>query len=72
VLLTDKPERLDHPGGQRRLGGDLVVWDRHWYVVVRQSDLIMRHEGRPWHRAHRVEHPRVIHCGPPSSRDQLL
>ena len=72
MLVSNEPERLDHHGRQRRLGGHLAMWDRYRGIVICQLHLVQRHEGRSRHRAHRVEHPRVVHAGPPSRRDQLL
>ena len=72
VLVSDEPERLHHHGRQRRLGGHLAMWDRYRGIVICQLHLVQRHEGRSRHRAHRIEHPRIVHTGPPSRRDQLL
>jgi hypothetical protein len=67
-----EPERLDHCGRQRGLGGHLAMWDRYRGIVICQLHLVQRHEDRSRYRAHRVEHPRVVHAGPPSRRDKLL
>jgi hypothetical protein len=40
--------------------------DPHGFVVVRQSDLITRHEGSPRYPAHGVEYAQVVHTGTPS------
>jgi hypothetical protein len=48
------------------------MWDPNGHVLVRQRNLIKRHEGSSRHSAHRVKHRWVIHTGPPSRRYQLL
>jgi hypothetical protein len=53
-------------------GWHLAMWDPNWLVLVRQLDLVKRHEGRPRDPAHRVEHPRVGYAGPPGRRHELL
>jgi hypothetical protein len=69
---SGEPKCLDHPGGQRGLGGHLVVWDRHGLVVVGELDLVSRHEACPWHAAYRVEYPWLVHTGQPSRRHEPL
>src|ERR687895_41559 len=56
-------QRLEHPGHQRRLGGDLAMRDLDRLVAIGAIRTRGGHKGRAGYRADRLEHARVPHTG---------
>ncbi|GAA3058135.1 hypothetical protein GCM10010448_46990 [Streptomyces glomeratus] len=59
MLAPVQCKALDHPGGQRGLGGDLSLPDCDGYIQIGGGHLAGRDESRPGRGSHSLEQPLV-------------
>ncbi len=70
-LIATQPQRFEHARDQRRLSGDLPVWDRHRFVQLSAVPQPGRDEGRARHCFERGEDARVPDAGAHDCRQQI-